>query len=146
MALELLGLPFILPFFFVLAIVYGSLEVSGIFGNRGVKVIISLVIAFFSALTPFVSELVIFVIPYAAVFFIAFFFLGFVLSFFKGKGGKGEKDYSMLLVILALLLIFLSSGENFGIFSLEDENFVGMVVLLVIALVIFAGYKMGKDK
>ncbi len=133
-----------IPFFFVLALVYGSMEVAEVFKNRGVKVVISVAVAFFAVSSPQVVELINWVMPYAAIFFIAFFLLGFVMSFFKGKGGE-SKDYIPILVILALVLVFLGSQEGLGFLSLDDPNFLGMIVLLVIVLILYAAYKSGNN-
>lgn len=135
----------LLPFFFMLAIVYGALEISKVFENKGVKAIIAVVIAFFSISSPAIIELVIFFLPYAALFFIAFFFLGFVMSFFKdGKGGK--KDYVLIIIVLGLLLLFISSEEYQDIINIQDQNFIGMVVLLVVVLILYAAYRIeGKE-
>ncbi|MBI4020993.1 MAG: hypothetical protein HY369_02010 [Candidatus Aenigmarchaeota archaeon] len=130
-----------LPFFLVLALVYGSLEVSGTFKNRGVKAILSVVLAFFAITTPAIVEFITAVMPYAAFFFIAFFFLGFVLSFFK-EGEKGKKDYTLIAVVLVLVLVFLASDKGLDIFT-WDDSFLAMVVLLAIAMILYAAYKRG---
>jgi len=129
----------ILPFFLVLALVYGSLEISRVFSNKGVKGIISIVIAFFAITSPELVAFLGFVMPYAAVFFIVFFLLGFLISFFKEK--DHEVNYIMIVVILALVLMFLSNYENFSLFNLQNENFLGMIVLLVIAVIFYAAFK-----
>ena len=127
-----------LPFFLVLAIVYGALEVSKVFQNKGVKAIIAVVIAFFSISSPAVVEFLFSILPYAALFFIAFFFLGFISSFLKGKEGE-KKDVGLVLVVLALVLIFLASQQN--IIAIGDQNLVGVIVLLVVVLILYAGYQ-----
>ena len=50
--MPLIDTSFILPFFFTLALVYGSLEISKTFQNKGVKAIIAVVIAIFAATFP----------------------------------------------------------------------------------------------
>lgn len=142
--MPLIDIPTLLPFLFILAVVYGALEFSDVFKNRGVKVIIAVVLAFFAASSAEAIVFINFILPYAAFFFVAFFFLAFVLSFFKGDK-KGEKDYIPLIVILALIVIFLGSSEGLNIINIQDQNFLGMIVLLVIALLLYAGYKMGKN-
>jgi len=130
----------LLPFFFVLAIVYGALEISSVFTNRGVKAIISVVLAFFAISSPAAIGFILFLIPYATIFFIAFFFLGFVLSVFKAKGG-GERDYALVIIGAALLLLFISSEEYLDIINIQDENFIGTIVFLIIMLILLAAYK-----
>jgi len=43
--------------------------------------------------------------------------------------------------VLALVLIFLSNQQNIGIINIQDQNFIGMLVLLVIAAIVYAAYK-----
>jgi len=139
--MNVFDLNIMLPFFFVLAIVYGALEVSGVFKNKGVKGIIALVIAFFSVSSPAVVEIINSLLPYAALFFIVFFFLGFAVSALKGKDKERKIDFGLLVAVLALVLIFLSNQQNIGIINIQDQNFIGMLVLLVIAAIVYAAYK-----
>lgn len=132
---------FILPFFFVLAIVYGGMEVSKVFSNKGVKAIIAVVIAFFASSSPEAVAIIFYILPYAAIFFIAFFFLGFILSLFKGE----KKDVTLIVVALALILIFLAAQNSLEIINLQDQNFLAMIVLLVIALLLYGGYKIRSE-
>jgi len=44
--------------------------------------------------------------------------------------------------VLALVLVFLASGVGLDIVNFGDQNFIGMVALLVIALILYGGYKM----
>ena len=138
--MALIDINFILPFFFILAIVYGSLEVSKVFQNKGVKAIIALVIAIFAASSPVAVEFILFILPYATIFFVVFFLFGFVASYFKQKEGE-EKDFTVIAAVLAIVLLFLASQESMEFISIEDSNFVGMIVLLVIALILYAVYK-----
>jgi len=87
-----LDLQVMLPFFLVLAIVYGALEVAKVFENRGVKGIIAVVIAFFSVSSAEIVAVINSVLPYAALFFVGFFFLAFLASFFKEKEGGDEEQ------------------------------------------------------
>ncbi len=68
-----------IPFFFLLAVVYGALGISGVFKNRAVNLIIALVIALFGmTYQPFITWLYT-IMPYAIALFIAVFFIGFVV-------------------------------------------------------------------
>lgn len=131
----------LLPFFLVLALVYGSLEVSGIFKNKGVKGVIAIVLAFFAVSSPPVVAFINEIMPYIAVFFIVVFLAGFLSSFFKGKGDGKERDWILIVIILALGLIFLTGQDSFSIFTLQDQNFIAMAVLLVIVLLFYGVYK-----
>lgn len=131
----------LLPFFLVLAIVYGALEFSGFTKNRGVITIISLVIAFFAVSS---SQAVAFInsaMPYMAGLFILVFFLGFIKSFFKGT-----KDWTLIIIILILVLVFLSSlgydlVSNWSPGSwLSNENFFIIIGLVIFVLILYAAY------
>jgi len=90
----LLSLDFLIPFFFIFAIIYGALEISGVFKNKAVKAIIA------------VHQ----VLPYAAIFFVVVFFIGFIAKPFRGRkaGEPGKRDPLLLLVVLGLLLIIFA--------------------------------------
>lgn len=132
-----------LPFFFVLAVVYGALEVSDLFKKPAVKALISIIIAFFSITNSTVVALIYQFLPYAALFFLVFFFFGFLYSFFKKEE---KKDPTLVVIILGLLLIFLvERGEEtlspFSFPGLTQENFMAAVGLFVIVVIFFAAYQ-----
>ena len=136
------------PFLFVLAIVYGALEVSGVFKNKGVKAIISLALAFFAISSATTMAFISAILPYAAIFFIAFFLLGFALSFFKDKGGKAPKDWTLIAVVLLLVAVFLT---NYGYGWIQDnlpgmdsENFVAAAGVILILVIFYAAYQKTK--
>ncbi|NIO19277.1 MAG: hypothetical protein GTN76_00645 [Candidatus Aenigmarchaeota archaeon] len=105
MSLGLLSLDFLIPFFFIFAIIYGGLEISGVFKNRAVKAIIAVALGFFAISNADVIAFIHQVLPYAAIFFVVVFFIGFIAKPFRGKGGEGRRDPFLLLVVLGLLLI-----------------------------------------
>lgn len=148
-------LPYIMeyaiPFFFLLAVVYGALGISGLFKNRAVNGIIALVIAFFGmTYQPFVGWLYI-IMPYAIALFIAVFFIGFVAKLFKSKKGE-PKDYTLILIVIGLFLIlFVRFGEDiedwttsFGI-PITYENLVGIVGIIVLIAFLYGGYKLSRS-
>jgi EamA domain-containing membrane protein RarD len=147
MALPFLGTELwyiLLPFLFVLAIVYGALEFSDVFKNRTVKFIIAVVLGFFAISSAEVLAFIYNVLPYAAVFFVAFFFLGFIRKFFKKE--KGEKnDYKLLMICAALVLIFLSSQSEIIGLNIEKDT-ITLIALGVIVLVFLMAYFMGEEK
>jgi len=137
----------LLPFFFVLAVVFGALEVSGVFKNRGVNGLISVVVALFAIINPSVSAIIYAIMPYAIIIFIIFFFLGFIIKFFSSDEKGKPKDLTLPVIIAGLILIFLASyGENLssmfpsmGFFS--SDNFIVVVILVVVMIALFATYK-----
>jgi hypothetical protein len=128
----------VIPFLFVLAVVYGALEVSDIFKRKQVKIILSLCFAFVAMSTPFISSFIMGILPYAILAFIVFFFIGFALSFARGKG-EGERDYTLVVLVLVLALLFLANyGMDFvqdmlpGFSSEELATGLGLVIMLII--------------
>jgi len=102
----LLSLDFLIPFFFIFAIIYGALEISGVFKNKAVKAIIAVVLGFFAVSNAQVVGFIHQVLPFAAIFFVVVFFIGFIMKPFRGRGGEpGKRDPFLLLVVLGLLLI-----------------------------------------
>lgn len=106
---NLISLDFMIPFFFIFAIVYGALEVSGVFRNRAVKAIIAVALGFFAVSNAEVVSFIHQVLPYAAIFFVVVFFISFIAKPFRGRGGEpGKRDPLLLLVVLSLLLIIFA--------------------------------------
>jgi hypothetical protein len=147
---SLLGIDFtlLIPFFFVLAVVYGSLEVSKVFESRGVKGIISLVIALFAITAPGLAAFIYQILPYAAAIFIVFFFVGFVMSFFREGEKGGKKDLTLPVIIAGLVLVF-AAGQGADILSrwlpsmsfIGNQNFIVAIIIIVILMVLYATYK-----
>lgn len=146
MAIYLFGIEQLIPFFFVLAIVYGALEISNVFKNKAVNAIISIAIALFAIISPGVTAFIYQILPVAAIVFVIVFFLGFMKSFFGGKGDK-DKDYTLPVIIVGLVLIFIvSQSENISrwipqLSFLSNENFIVIVILAAIGFALYATYK-----
>lgn len=102
---------FMISFLFVLAIVFGMLRIAKVFkGNVGVELILSIVIAYFSATyEPFTTVLWQY-LPNITWFFIAMFFFIFIMEAFGLRKKPGEKgDYMKNMMIYAVLLLVLFS-------------------------------------
>jgi hypothetical protein len=142
---DLFSLEILLPFFLVLAIIYGALEVSKVFDNRAVKGIIAVVFAFFAVMNSQVVAFINAILPYAAGFFVILFLIWIVLKPFRG-GGRGG-DATVLIVILVLVLVLLanlgSAGYTYGF--LTDPNFLWLIGIIVVLVIIWKAYKMGKE-
>lgn len=141
-------LNFAVPLLFIVAVVYGALEVSGVFRNKGVKAIISVAIAFmgmtYSPLAVFINE----VLPYAAIFFMVIFFLGFLFSFFRRGAGK---DYVLIVIILGIFLLLLARTES-DVASLlsswtniTTQNLMALLGLGLVIVILSAAYKIGQQ-
>jgi len=140
----------LIPFLFMLAIVYGALDVAGVFRNKRVNALIALVFAFFTLTYAPAIEFISQIMPYAIIFFVVFFFLGFVIKVAK----KGvDKDYNLLIIILGLvLLLFATQGpgliNNFlpG-FEEQASNIMMASAVAFIAVILLAAYKLSvKEK
>lgn len=132
---------FVIPFLFVLAVVFGVLRISKAFrGNAAVEVIISLVIAFFAATySPFTSMLFS-ILPTVTMFFIAMFFIVFVLEIVGVRGRRGGDYLSNILIygILILILFTIVANHsnlipNLGIISPEDLA-LGIGIILILSI------------
>lgn len=109
--LSLLGqTQFLIPFLFVLAVVFGVLRIGKVFkGNPAVEMVIALVIAFFAAsYQPFTSVLFQY-LPSITWFFIAMFFLVFILEIFGIRKPKEKEEHEKNLIIYGILLLILFS-------------------------------------
>ena len=135
--IDLLSLYFLLPFLLILAVVYGGLEASGIFRNRALKTIISVVLAFFAISNAYLVDMIHTFLPYVVVIFIVFFALGFIGKSLSGRG----KDNTMIMVVLGLFLILVASFIQGGGYQ-QYDNFLWMIGLVVVIGMIYAAYKM----
>lgn len=146
MAFELLGLSgdFLIPFVFMLAVVYGGMHLSGVIKNKAAIALISLAIAFFAASNADAIRFINGVLPLAVPFFIVVFFLSFVLEMFRKHGGA-KKDYPLLIMIFALVLIFLLYVQRSTDFEV-DESVLGIGGLIVFIMIFFTVYKIGKKE
>jgi hypothetical protein len=154
MALTLPGFDanFVIPFLFVLAVVFGVLRISHAFrGNAAVEVIISLVIAFFAAtFQPFTSMLFS-ILPSITLFFIAMFFIVFILEIIGVRGkGSGDRTANMIMYGILILILFVIVANhsnlipNLGIIS-PDDLVLGIGLIFVIAI-FWAAFKIGPEK
>ena len=143
MALEIFT--HIIPFLFVLAVVYGALDYSNVFKKNSVKSLVSLAIAFFALTSQFVIDFIYGILPYAVVLFVVVFFLAFIARLFKGKGGERKIDWSLAMIVIILFLIFLASyGQDLVITFLPSvpvTEFMYAVGFVLILLIFYAVYK-----
>ncbi len=139
---------FAIPFFLVLAIAYGALEMGAPFKNKGAKMIIALILAFFTASQYEFVTFIFAVLPYAVVLFVVVFLIGFIKKSFPKVGGKGGINTGLLLVIITLIIIFLANQGTDLINDWLPYGFVtseNLVLILGIALIIGILYLVSKN-
>ncbi len=129
---------FLVVFLFTLAVVFGILRTSGTFGNNAaVQMVIAAAIAYFaSTYEPYVSTLKHY-FPTITWFFVAMFFIAFMLEIFGLRGGKQTSEinviiYAFLLLVLISLTTFLSYEMN-----IREIPFFGSIENLILVLGIF---------
>lgn len=157
MSFGLLSLDFLIPFFFIFAIIYGALEVSGVFQNKAVKAIIAVALGFFAISNAQVVSFIHQVLPYAAIFFVVVFFIGFIAKPFKRKKEGGEqpvkRDPFLLLVVLGLLLIiFAQLGTpsspfypNISSTILGDETVLWGIGIVIVLFMFYYAWSQSRE-
>ncbi|MBL7206032.1 MAG: hypothetical protein ISS36_00365 [Candidatus Aenigmarchaeota archaeon] len=129
-----------LPFIFILVIIFGGLKVGSPF-DRKINLVLAFIVAAFSVTSPVLIEFIHTVLPYAAIFFVVI----FILSFFKKSMGGGDKDYTLPAIILAIVMIFVvSQAQKDTIIDLGDTNLLATFVLVFIILILYLAYKRGE--
>jgi protein-S-isoprenylcysteine O-methyltransferase Ste14 len=143
----------LIPFLFVLAIVFGLLDIIKIFGkNRAVNFLIAFSIAFFSITNSDFVNLLWSQFGNITSFFIVMFFIAFVLEVvgFKGKKGKGGEEED-IIIYGAILLLLLSFG--FAYSSLiptmpylgGGSNFIVLIAIILILVIFWRAFKIGAE-
>jgi len=100
----------LIPFLFVLAIIFGVLELTNIFRNRGVNFLVALAISFFAITNATFVAFLWLQFGNITAFFIVMFFIAFILEIFglrKGEPGKSRAPEAMI-INGAILFILLS--------------------------------------
>jgi len=142
----------LIPFLFVLAIVFGVLELTKIFKNRGVNFLVALAIAFFTITnTTFVSMLWTY-FGSITTFFIVMFFIAFVFEVF-GLRKPGQKEPTSSVVIEGgILFILLSIGFLYANqipelpFLGGGQNLIFLFIIIFILVIFWSAFRIGKGK
>ncbi len=147
---------FFIPFLFVLAIVFGILELSNVFrGNRAVTAIISIVIAFFAATNSQFTGMLFQFLPSITVFFVIMFFIAFLMEII-GLGKKGslrkEGAETRVMVLGLVLVVFIAIGVDSipeimpFISFIGESNLLIIVGLVLLFMIFFTAYKVETPK
>ena len=140
----------LIPFLFVLAVVYGALQVANVFKNRAVNFIISLAVAFFAVSNTFFVNLLWSQFGNITVFFIAMFFIIFVLEAFglrkgekKGRAAEGLIiSGGILFGLLAIGSLYLDLIPSLPIIG-GGENLLLFFAIVFILAIFWAAFKIG---
>ena len=139
---------FLIPFLFILAVVFGAVNVANVFKNRGVNFLVSLALAFFGASNQAFVQFLWSQFGSITIFFIAMFFIIFVLEAFGVRGKKEKGDGADALVInVAILFVLLSIGYLYiDVFpSLPiiggGENLMLLVFVVLMIVIFWSAYK-----
>ena len=137
-----------IPFVFLLAVVFGALEVGG-FKNKRVSILISLAIAGLAVSNAATVDFVTTIMPYAAIVFVVLFFLGFLGSFFKKQ--QKDKDWTLILLVGGILLILMVRfGDVFkGLLGnlplpLDTESLFSIIAVGLFLVLLLAVYRKGE--
>ena len=139
----------LIPFLFVLAIVFGVLELTKIFRNRGVNFLVALAIAFFTITnTAFVSMLWSY-FGSITTFFIVMFLIAFVFEVF-GLRKAGRPPTSSILINAGILFILLSIGFLY-VNQIPELPFVGggqnllfLLIIIFILVIFWSAFRIGQ--
>jgi len=137
MPIDFFTLQTILPFVLVLAIAYGAMEQVRMFRNRAVKTMIAVVVAFFAISDAGVIGFINSILPYAAVFFV----LVFGMGFFKRSLGEGGGDKTLIIIVMVLLLLLIASIARAGGGMYEYSSFFWLIGIIIVIAVLYAAYK-----
>ncbi len=138
--IDFTSLEMILPFILVVAIVYGSLETASIFKNKAIRTIIAVVMAFFAISNYQIVQLINGLLPFAAIVFVLIFIAGYVRKSMSG----GEKDNTVIIIIMALAMLFIASYANSqgGYMTYQYTEFLWVIGVVVVIAILYGAYKM----
>lgn len=139
-------LTLIIPFVFLTAIVFGALDVSGVFKNKRVNALIAVVFGLFTLTYQPATEFIMQIMPLALVFFVGFFFVGFVIKLAR-KGA--DKDYTLLIIIAALVVLILATQGTSLLANVPGYQDNGNTILtaaglVFIGVILLAAYRLTK--
>lgn len=140
----------LIPFLFVLAIIFGVLELTGIFRNRAVNFLVALSISFFTITNASFVNMLWSQFGNITSFFIIMFFIAFVLEIFGLRGKDKAKDDD-IIIYGAILLILFSFGFVYSnlIPSIPyiggGSNFIVLIAIILILVIFWRAFKIGAE-
>ena len=140
---------YLIPFLFTYALLFLSIEVSGIFGagRKNLKSLIALAISFFAMLYKGYVEFVYGLTPYIAYILIIIFVILLVKTLVvdklvSGKGKVSEKEKILLLVFLFLGITTFSYlfPNTLSLPFLSSQDIIFLAALILVVLILYLGY------
>jgi uncharacterized membrane protein HdeD (DUF308 family) len=144
----------LIPFLFVLAIIFGVLEITNVFKNRGVNFLVALAISFFTITNTTLVAFLWSQFGNITAFFIIMFFIAFVLEVFglrRPKQGESRGEGGMI-INGAILLLLLGLGFTYSNllpslpFVGGGPNLIILVALIFILAIFWMAFKVGREK
>ena len=137
-----------IPFIFMLAIVFGALDVAGVFKNKRVNMMIAMVFALFTLTYQPAIDFINGIMPIAIILFIVFFFIGFAI---KAVKKEVNKDWTLVIIIITLVFLGLATQNSLitGLLPGLAEQWNTMITIVAIVLVgmlLLAAYRRGKEE
>jgi len=138
----------LIPFLFILAVVFGAVTASNVFRNKGINFMISLALAFFAASNTEFIQFLWSQFGSISIFFIAMFFIIFTLEAFGLRGKGKQQDGSDAIIINGAILFVLFSLGYIYMNSLPTLPFIGggqnvllLISVILIIVIFWSAYK-----
>ena len=144
---------FMITFLFVLAVVFGGLELSGIFKkNRVISAIIAVAIALFATTNAPFADMLWNYLPGMTWVFVILFFAAFAMELFGLRGNKADLGQNMIMAGAVLFILIMVGWKVVGNLNIDipfigggDNLLFGAGSLAILAL-FYAVMKMPEDK
>lgn len=140
---------FMIPFLFVLAIVFGVLQVASPIKNKAANLIIAVTISFFaSSYQPFLTILWSY-LPSITWLFIVMFFIVFMMEIFGIRGKKAAEPDKVIISGVVLLILLTVGWSVIKLIPIEvpligsGENLILFFGIIFTLMVFWGAYKMG---
>lgn len=140
---------FLVPFLFSIAVIFGVLEITNIFRNRAVNLVIALTLSFFAMSNSYFVNLLWNYFGNIAMFFIVMFLIAFVFEIF-GVRKKGQPSGPDSMIINgAVLFVLLSVGFMYTDmiptipFIGGGENVLLLVAVILVLAIFWTAYRLG---
>jgi hypothetical protein len=137
----------LIPFLFVLAVIFGALGFVRIF-NRGVSFLIAAALAFFVVINPSLVSILWSSFGFITVAFIALFFMAFIFEVFGiRKSASGASDAliingAILFLLLSIGYVYIDLIPPFPVIG-GGQNLLLFFAIIFILAIFWAAYKTG---